>query len=74
MRAAHSVVSDYSWSSSVSTILNHLGWLILAERHLFADYQYFTKLLLPSFCSKNAIVLSHHQPSHMPVPLTYYTL
>ena len=35
-RAARWVMSDYSWSSSVTVMLNHLGWPTLVERRLFA--------------------------------------
>ena len=44
-RAARWVMSDYSWSSRVTIMLDHLGWPTLSERHLFARLSTFYKIV-----------------------------
>ena len=61
------VFSDYSWSSSVSIILNHLGRPTLAKRCLFARlYIYILPASqMPSYYSTTTNCLSHrYHPLH----------
>ena len=76
-RAARWVFSDYSWSSSVSTMLNHLGWPTLAERRLFTRLSTFYKIVynlsapqMPSYYSTtaNRLTRQYHPLRYMIPP------
>jgi len=74
-RAARWVMSDYSWSSSVTVMLDHLGWPTLAERRLFAQLSTFYKIvhhlsapqLLSYYPTTNRLTRQYHS-LHFVIP------
>ena len=74
-RAAHWVMSDYSWSSSVTVMLDHLGWPTLAECRLFARLSTFYKIVhrlsapqLPSYFPTTNRLTRQYRSLHFVIP------
>ena len=79
-RAAHWVMNDYSWYSSVSNMLNNLNWPSLHLRRRISRLQTFYKatyklsaLSIPSYFAPSQRLARHFHPLHYIIPSTRTT-
>ena len=80
-RAARWVLSDYSYHSSVSTMLKQLNWLSLAKRRKQQRLNLFYQIMqgeidlsLPEYYHFTTRHTRHHHPFHLVVPSTNTTM